>query len=440
MSTIKLVDIVAKLEGYLEQGKAVEVGDTIYIPAKRKLSGLTDEEMAALEDYKKPNISYHVIRGAKRACIGYSGLRAELAEAVVEDNTNRKEVAQLRSKLKALQSEYQKQKKISEFFEKVLQEAADRPVKSEHNLGISREKGKEGTLAGIPTLLCSDWHFDEIVEADQIQGFNKYNPEIAKKRIERLFSKTGNLLFNHMAGARYDGLVIALGGDMVSGIIHEELERTNANTILVSVMQLRDIISEQVKMLSKEFRKVSVVGVVGNHGRLRHKPTAKYSVEENFDYLIYELVARELAGIPNISMDVSKSPDFNYQLYRTRYNLTHGNQYKGGSGVGGIWPSLMRGDNRKRKRESITGNPYDYAVMGHFHRYGMIDNVIVNGSLKGYDEYAYQNNFDFQRATQALWVTHPDEGITFSIPVYVDSPEEVLQQKTMGFTMGSIDD
>jgi len=436
----KLADIVAKLDMFVELGNAVEVGDTIYMPAKRKLNGLTDEEIAALEEYKKPNISYQVIRGAKRACIGYSGLRAELAKTVVEANANKQEVAQLRSQLKAVQSEYQRQQRVTDFFKQALREAVDRPVTPAHNLGISREKGKEGTLAGIPTLFCSDWHFDEVVEADQIQGFNTYNPEIAKKRIERLFSKAGNLLFNHMSGARYDGLVIALGGDMVSGIIHEELERTNANTILVSVMQLRDIISKHVKMLSKEFRKVSVVGVVGNHGRLRHKPTAKYSVEENFDYLIYELVARELAGIPNISMDVSKSPDFNYQLYRTRYNLTHGNQYKGGSGVGGIWPSLMRGDNRKRKRESITGNPYDYAIMGHFHRYGMIDNVIVNGSLKGYDEYAYQNNFDFQRATQALWITHPEEGITFSIPVYVDSQEEVLQQKAMGFTMGSIND
>lgn len=45
---------------------------------------------------------------------------------------------------------------------------------------------------------------------------------------------------------------------------------------------------------------------------------------------------------------------------------------------------------------------------------------IVNGSLKGYDEYAYAGNFGFEEPKQALWLTHPERGITFQMPVFVE--------------------
>ena len=52
-----------------------------------------------------------------------------------------------------------------------------------------------------------------------------------------------------------------------------------------------------------------------------------------------------------------------------------------------------------------------------------MDNVIVNGSLKGYDEWVYKMNFGWERPTQALWTTHPDYGIIHHLPVYGDTLE-----------------
>jgi hypothetical protein len=51
--------------------------------------------------------------------------------------------------------------------------------------------------------------------------------------------------------------------------------------------------------------------------------------------------------------------------------------------------------------------------------------VIVNGSLKGYDEYAWSGNFPFEEPRQALWLTHPKHGITISMPVHVTDSEQV---------------
>jgi hypothetical protein len=53
---------------------------------------------------------------------------------------------------------------------------------------------------------------------------------------------------------------------------------------------------------------------------------------------------------------------------------------------------------------------------------------MCNGSLKGYDEYAYRMNLPYQAPMQALWVTHPEKGVTFQMPVLAD--ETAQAQKT----------
>ena len=44
--------------------------------------------------------------------------------------------------------------------------------------------------------------------------------------------------------------------------------------------------------------------------------------------------------------------------------------------------------------------------------------MIVNGSLKGLDEYAYINNFGYEQPQQALALVVPEKGITLQAPVF----------------------
>jgi hypothetical protein len=48
-------------------------------------------------------------------------------------------------------------------------------------------------------------------------------------------------------------------------------------------------------------------------------------------------------------------------------------------------------------------------------------NFVVNGSLKGYDEYARRNGFGFEKARQALFLVTPERGITTQTAVYADA-------------------
>ena len=84
----------------------------------------------------------------------------------------------------------------------------------------------------------------------------------------------------------------------------------------------------------------------------------------------------------------------------------------------------MIGDARKRQREQAVRRPYDYMIMGHWHQLSFLRNLIVNGSLKGYDEYAYISNFHYEPPRQAFWLTDSTHGVTIQAPIHVASTDE----------------
>lgn len=284
-------------------------------------------------------------------------------------------------------------------------------------------KNSKSSLLGIPTLFLSDIHFDEIVKAEQIGGCNEYNHEIAVKRIQHTFKTTIELLQYHMVSPKYDGIICALGGDNLSGNIHEELAETNEQSINRSIFDLSDLLITGIGGLADEFGKVFVPCVVGNHGRLHKKPRAKNKVYDNFEWLIYQILVRYFKNDARVSFLIPDGSDALFQIYNQRICLTHGDQFKGGTGIAGIFSPLMLGMARKQRRQAAINQSFDIMMMGHFHQLIMMQTLIVNSSVKGYDEYAYNNNFPYERPQQALFINHPDKGINYRMPVLCDGYE-----------------
>jgi len=291
----------------------------------------------------------------------------------------------------------------------------------------ARRQGK--TLAGIPTIMLSDLHWGEVVDPAQVEDLNEFNLEIAHRRLDRISNQAIDLLIARQPDVYYDGICLILGGDLLSGNIHEELRITNEVPLLQCIQDLIDKLTEIVLRLAMHFPHVYVPAVVGNHGRMDKKPSCKNKVKDNYDWLVCCILKARVEGILgnkcNVEFGISEATDAQYSIYNTRYNLTHGDQFRPQGGVGGIWPALLKSDYRKRKRAMHSGRPgYDYLVLGHFHQYGNLDGIIVNGSLKGVDEYTYNANFDIQVPIQAMWLTHPQYGITQHIPLFGDDPYE----------------
>ena len=184
-----------------------------------------------------------------------------------------------------------------------------------------------------------------------------------------------------------------------------------------------------IERLADEFGNVFVPAVVGNHGRNTHKIRNKNRVHTSFDWLVYQFLAKHFEQDERVKFHIGDGADVYYEVFNHRYLLTHGDQFRGGDGMIGALGPIIRGDHRKRTRNAQINFEYDTMLLGHWHQLIQLQRLIVNGSLKGYDEYAYINNFPFEPPGQALWLTHPEYGITFSAPILVDNFERVNQSE-----------
>ncbi|GBG14893.1 uncharacterized protein NMK_2494 [Novimethylophilus kurashikiensis] len=279
---------------------------------------------------------------------------------------------------------------------------------------------------GVPFLFGSDWHWGEVVNPTEIGGVNEYNLVIARSRLRTLIESTIELLTKHMVNPQYPGIIFALGGDMVSGNIHEELSETNDMPIMPVVLDLIDHLIAAINRLKEVFGRVFLPCVAGNHGRLHKKMRAKESNFSSYDWLIYQTLDRYFAEDEDVIFYIPDGSDALISVYGHKYLITHGNQFRGGDGMIGPLGPITRGDHKKRSRNAQIGQEYDTLVIGHFHQLLQMRRIIMNGSLIGYNEYAHANNFGYEPPQQALWITHPERGITFSMPVHLG--EEPVQK------------
>ena len=239
-----------------------------------------------------------------------------------------------------------------------------------------------------------------------------------------MIEKAIDLLKNNIAHTDYPGIVYVLGGDMTSGDIHEELMATNEKEIMPTIINLFGVLIWCISTLADEFGNVFVPCVSGNHGRNTHKIRNKGRNFTSFDWLLYQFLAKHFENDKRVQFLIPDGSDAYYSIFGHRYLLTHGDQFRGGDGVIGALGPIIRGDHRKRSRNAQIDMSYDTMIIGHWHQLIQLERLIVNGSLKGYDEYAYSNNFGFEPPRQAMWLTHPEHGITFSIPIYVDKQKK----------------
>ena len=126
------------------------------------------------------------------------------------------------------------------------------------------------------------------------------------------------------------GIVIALGGDMISGLIHEELRETNDGTVQQTLIELQDELVGALTVMADQFGKVFVPCVVGNHGRMKMKPHAKHRAFESFEWNLYQQLERYFAKDPRFTFMIPDGPDVRFDVLGHRFMLTHGDRMSGG--------------------------------------------------------------------------------------------------------------
>ena len=332
----------------------------------------------------------------------------------------KEQVHQLAEELRESRAEALTGEKIKRFVEEARATPMEEPD------WVLRPRNRKPSDPGIPVLFVSDEHVGEVVKPSQVAGKNEYNLEIAQGRYQRLTQKFLELSFRYapgLANPHYPGAVVVFGGDGVSGTIHEELVATNEQPIMPCVLALRDWRVAMLRAFLAEFGHLFVVGVAGNHARTTKRIISKDMVYGSFDWLCMQFVARAFEGDKRVHFLIPDGLDARFRLYGLNYVASHGYEQKGGDGMIGAIGPITRGDMKRRARDAGIDLAYHVALSAHYHQYMPGRTRIVNGSLIGYNEYAYQQRFAYEPPIQAGWISHPELGITYQFPVFVEPPK-----------------
>lgn len=353
--------------------------------------------------------------------------RGLTADTPILDKASKLEIAlkQARADLKSLQREADTAEKIRE---KIYDLASRTP---EPPAWLERKAGGKG-IRGVPVTIWSDWHYGEIVRSEEVGGVNEFNAEIAADRIRKLVDVTIELCTEHMGRAeqKWPGIVVCLGGDMISGDLHEELFATNDRTTQQCINELTDHLASALERVADKFGKVFVPCVVGNHGRASKKPRMKGRVYTSHEWNIYCNLERHFRRDSRIQFYIPGETDAYFRVHGHRFLLTHGDSLgvKGGDGIIGAIGPIKRGTLKIGHSEAQIGRDVDTVLMGHWHQMLWLPGVIVNGALKGYDEYArLAIRAAYERPSQALFFVHPEHGITAKWEVFLDKQRDVSE-------------
>ncbi len=262
-------------------------------------------------------------------------------------------------------------------------------------------------------LLFSDAHYPEVVEPTEALGLS-YGPDVCKRRIEHIRDTV--IRYKDLRSTSYPvrKLTIADLGDQLSGDIHEELEITNASPVSEALVNFAYMAHDLASSLAEEFPEVEYIKLCGNHPRLTKKPRNK-GKWNNWEYVLGHFL-KALAG-DSYKVVVPKALLYQHQVFNTHMGFLHGDGSKAGGFAGIPWYGLKRRQDAMQALLSRLGNPrLDYLCMGHFHvdahLQGTDCDLIINGSIKGGDEYSLVNYHDAKEPRQALLTFHPAHRLT----------------------------
>lgn len=267
-------------------------------------------------------------------------------------------------------------------------------------------------------LVLGDWHIGEVVEADEIEGFNQYNWATAQKRAYYLQRQFINWVNVQRTAMVVDELVVVCIGDMVSGDIHQELQVTNEFPVPVQSVRAGILVAKTIAEMSAHFKKVRVEYVtMDNHSRLTKKPQWKEGGFNSYNYIVGFVAQERLSKLPNVDFNMYPSVKALVAIQGWKYLCQHGHGIKGWSGIPWYGTDRHIASEAKARRSMPTKN-FDKMILGHFHQPLWTTDYIINGSMSGTSELDHGCGRHALPA-QVAFLVHPKYGemnrIEFSV-------------------------
>lgn len=288
-------------------------------------------------------------------------------------------------------------------------------------LAISSSKPKASKIL-IPTnkkegvtvvAVASDWHVEEMVDGKTINGLNEFSLAIAEKRINSFFANIVAMTEVQRHGAKIDRLVLILGGDLMTGYIHEELQEQNALSPTQTVLWLQDRIASGLDLLAKHFEEIIIPCVYGNHGRTTRKPRHSTGAANSYEWMLYHVMAKQLAD--KATWHVSNGYHLLLDLYGKTLRIHHGDGLKYQGGIGGLTVPVEKAIAAWNK-----GIVADLDIFGHWHQSQQNPKWVCNGSLIGFNAYSVAIKASYEPPSQTYFLFDPKYGRTGTFPIILE--------------------
>ena len=299
-----------------------------------------------------------------------------------------KELELKKEKVKVQDLKTQVNKQIRELARKenlgeILEEKLDKLPNQMINMNyINHMPSKKQGIAMI-----SDVHYGMVVD----NFLNKYNPDIAQKRMNYLtdkiieYSKLNNL----------DVMNVCLLGDMISGEQYLSVRLENRENLINQIINVSELLSEAIYKISLNVPFVTVSIADGNHERVYNKK--ENLNKDNYTELIRKFLELKLKDVSNITF-TENVYDNNIISFECCGNT-----------VVGLHGDKCKKDKVSYEMYNMLNKKIDIILMGHFHQISQdicYETIVYrNGSFIGTDEYARNLNLNTYPTQKLLIVS-----------------------------------
>lgn len=256
-------------------------------------------------------------------------------------------------------------------------------------------------------LDIGDIHWGEVVQARNTGGLFEYNTQIAADRLDYTLDTAIEIAKGH----KLAGLSIILGGDLVSGAIHDDLNRHNEMMVAEQTVSCAETIYGGLEKVLSAGLKVDVVSVSGNHGRtyFREKGYFKNKQQENYDWMVAKMLQAHGKNQKGLDITIPETVWAILEVAGRRFLTTHGDTNKQQNSMGISFYAVEK--EMRRLKTMIVDDTMEHhqdVISHHRHQQFMIPigNTMFynNGALKGPDEYGIMGLRPPEQAQQQMMI------------------------------------
>lgn len=290
---------------------------------------------------------------------------------------------------------------LADSFAELLSKYKFKEVDKKENVRVNYDE--------VALIQLSDLHFGKFVNLK----LNKYNFEIAHKRLQRYIDEIVNVCLYQK---KISKIYIAFTGDIFNLDSHFDALLSNEDNRAESFLRGVDELKFFIDSLLLYFD-IKVIGVIGNESRIR---TTEYNSNinaissNNFDMLAFQVLKRFYGNNEDIEfVNECKTLHDIELIHGHNIAFVHGDKLK----------NHTKDDIVKFKMRLVEEYKchVDYVIFGHLHETLITPTYARSGSLVGADEYAYNGlNISGSVASQNIYIINKDEIRAMAIKLDVE--------------------